>query len=32
MSGLIFDKAGNLYGTTMKGGEYYRGTVYQIIP
>ncbi|HUM06983.1 MAG TPA: choice-of-anchor tandem repeat GloVer-containing protein [Terriglobales bacterium] len=32
MSGLTFDKAGNLYGTTTDGGEYYRGTVYEITP
>lgn len=30
--GLVFDKAGNLYGTTQWGGDYYYGTVYEIIP
>jgi uncharacterized repeat protein (TIGR03803 family) len=30
--GLVFDKAGNLYGTTQQGGDNWRGTVYEIIP
>ena len=32
MSGLVFDKAGNLYGTTCQGGTYNMGTVYQMAP
>ncbi len=28
-SGVIFDNAGNLYGTTQEGGAYSRGTVFQ---
>jgi len=31
-SALIVDKAGNLYGTTTKGGNDQQGTVYEIIP
>ena len=31
-SGLIFDAAGNLYGTTSGGGDYYNGTVFQLTP
>ena len=31
-SGLIFDRAGNLYGTTMEGGLYDGGTAYEITP
>ena len=30
--GLVFGKAGNLYGTTQQGGDNSRGTVYEIIP
>jgi uncharacterized repeat protein (TIGR03803 family) len=30
--GLIFDVAGNLYGTTEYGGDYQNGTVFEIIP
>ncbi len=29
---LIFDAAGNLYGTTGGGGTYYRGTVFELTP
>jgi uncharacterized repeat protein (TIGR03803 family) len=31
-SGLIFDKQGNLYGTTTQGGTYGYGTVYELSP
>jgi uncharacterized repeat protein (TIGR03803 family) len=31
-SGLIFDAAGNLYGTTQQGGAYGYGTVFEITP
>lgn len=31
-SGLIFDQAGNLYGTTGYGGQFNQGTVYQLSP
>jgi uncharacterized repeat protein (TIGR03803 family) len=31
-AGLIFDLAGNLYGTTVVGGTYNLGTVYQLTP
>src|SRR5271166_4852747 len=31
-SGLTFDKAGNLYGTTFQGGPYQHGTVYELTP
>jgi len=31
-SGLIFDHAGNLYGTTGYGGQFGQGTVYQLSP
>jgi hypothetical protein len=31
-AGLIFDAAGNLYGTSSNGGAYYDGTVFQLIP
>ncbi len=31
-SGLIFDNAGNLYGTTNYGGTYGAGTVYEVSP
>ena len=30
--GVIFDSAGNLYGTTYSGGTYDNGTVYQLTP
>jgi uncharacterized repeat protein (TIGR03803 family) len=30
--GVVFDKAGNLFGTTQWGGDYSYGTVYEIIP
>jgi uncharacterized repeat protein (TIGR03803 family) len=29
-AGLIFDNAGNLYGTTQRGGDYGMGTVYEL--
>ncbi len=29
---LVFDPAGNLYGTTLNGGAYGRGTVYELSP
>jgi uncharacterized repeat protein (TIGR03803 family) len=32
VSGLIFDTAGDLYGTTSEGGEYGYGTVYELSP
>jgi uncharacterized repeat protein (TIGR03803 family) len=32
MSGMIFDTAGNLYGTSSWGGAYSRGTVYELTP
>jgi uncharacterized repeat protein (TIGR03803 family) len=32
LSSVIFDKAGNLYGTTSGGGRYNYGTVYEVIP
>ena len=31
-SGVIFDNAGNLYGTTCGGGFYFAGTVYELMP
>src|SRR5271157_693209 len=31
-SGLIFDTAGNLYGTTTSGGTYNYGTVFELSP
>lgn len=31
-AGLIFDKAGNLYGTTHSGGTHSDGTVFELIP
>jgi len=31
-AGLIFDQAGNLYGTTSTGGKYHVGTVFQLAP
>jgi uncharacterized repeat protein (TIGR03803 family) len=30
--GVIFDKFGNLYGTTYQGGDYGRGTVFEMTP
>ena len=30
--GLMFDSAGNLYGTTFAGGDHSAGTVYKFIP
>ncbi len=32
MSGLILDRAGDLYGTTSIGGTYYAGLVYELTP
>ena len=32
LAGLIFDSAGNLYGTTSKGGSIGRGTVFELTP
>ena len=31
-AGVIFDKAGNLYGTTFQGGDYNAGTVFELSP
>ena len=31
-AGLIFDAAGNLYGTTVEGGTYGGGTVFELTP
>jgi uncharacterized repeat protein (TIGR03803 family) len=31
-AGLIFDTAGNLYGTTEGGGDYGKGTVFELTP
>jgi uncharacterized repeat protein (TIGR03803 family) len=31
-SGVIFDAAGNLYGTTFSGGAYDKGTVFELMP
>jgi uncharacterized repeat protein (TIGR03803 family) len=31
-SGLIFDQTGNLYGTTLGGGTYNQGTVFELTP
>lgn len=31
-AGLIFDQAGNLYGTTSNGGQYNWGTVFELLP
>ena len=31
-AGLVFDQAGNLYGTTKSGGMYGHGTVYELTP
>ena len=32
IAGLVFDTAGNLYGTTYNGGEYGLGTVFKVTP
>ena len=32
VAGLVFDSAGNLYGTTQNGGTYGLGTIFQLIP
>src|ERR1019366_6074253 len=32
VAGLIFDGAGNLYGTTSRGGTYNRGTAFELTP
>src|ERR1700730_2326254 len=31
-AGLVFDQGGNLYGTTLSGGQYHDGTVFQLTP
>jgi uncharacterized repeat protein (TIGR03803 family) len=31
-NGLVLDKTGNLYGTTIGGGAYGYGTVFKVIP
>ena len=31
-AGLVFDKKGNLYGTTINGGAYGQGTVFKLTP
>ena len=31
-AGLVFDAVGNLYGTTLEGGTYGRGTVFELTP
>ena len=31
-AGVVFDRAGNLYGTTTEGGAFGRGTVYELSP
>ncbi len=31
-AGLIFDTAGNLYGTTIRGGTYGKGAVFELTP
>lgn len=31
-AGLVFDSAGNLYGTTANGGTFAEGTVYELVP
>ena len=31
-AGLVFDTAGNLYGTTIEGGTYLAGTVFELTP
>lgn len=30
-AGVVFDKAGNLYGTTLQGGAYYNGAVFELM-
>ena len=30
--GVIFDSSGNLYGTTSAGGQYFKGTVFELTP
>jgi uncharacterized repeat protein (TIGR03803 family) len=32
MGDLIFDSAGNLYGTTQTGGQFFSGTVFRLTP
>jgi uncharacterized repeat protein (TIGR03803 family) len=32
LSGLIFDASGNLYGTSLEGGQYGSGTVFELCP
>lgn len=32
MGGVVFDRAGNLYGTTSQGDKYYGGSVFQLTP
>jgi len=32
LGGLIFDKEGNLYSTTLAGGAYNYGTVFEVTP
>jgi len=32
VSNVVFDAAGNLYGTTYRGGQYYQGIVFEITP
>src|ERR1039457_997545 len=32
LAGLIFDAAGNLYGTTHDGGTYHQGMVFELTP
>jgi uncharacterized repeat protein (TIGR03803 family) len=31
-AGLVFDKKGNLYGTTDQGGAFGNGTVFKLVP
>ena len=31
-TGMVFDKSGNLYGVTVRGGSYGQGTVFQLTP
>src|SRR5215471_15789689 len=31
-AGVVFDQAGNLYGTTLSGGNFGHGTVYKLSP
>ena len=30
-AGIVFDAAGNIYGTTVNGGKYGRGTVFELV-